>query len=70
MKGIRELFHTSLHRAVMIGLDELAVSLERKTVHAARGKPFEEIRYSAGLADGVRLAIAALQPPKDNDGTN
>lgn len=66
MKAIQELYGTELYASIINCLTDLAKRREDLLTAAARSESLEDIRYKAGVADGIRVAISALSP-KEND---
>ncbi len=66
MQGIQELYGTELYATIINSLANLAKRRDDLTAAAARNEPLDDIRYKAGVADGIRVAISALSP-KESD---
>lgn len=63
IRGIGDLHHSPLYRVIMDGLSKLADHQDKQALTELRNrKPIEDVRYRAGVADGVRLAMSALEP--------
>ncbi len=66
IKGIEEIHSTELYRRIVQGLSALADRQDDRTTTAARREPIEDVRYNAGVADGIRQAISALEPRRNS----
>lgn len=59
---LREALAGFVGKAIKEGLHRLVERLDADTIKKVRdGKPYDEVRYAAGVSDGVQLALNTVR---------